>query len=266
MSKRNKFILWCAIIAVASFWMWAAARIWLSGSLLDQANLDSFGVFGAILIFLISFLSIGFIVFSGKKEGIILSSIVGLTYFMFFGISNFNLLGVTILILLFIHADDVVSNEILERTKINSRKLIRRSSNNIVLGLFILISFAAYGSPAIESFKNINELPSSSEVFIKTVVNQTLSGELEGATPQQKDAVLNEVTRRMVERGNLFLKPYFEYIPPALAFGLFLALWGVGWIFIWLSVFLGMLIFWMLKRFKYFRIEERDMKAEVLLI
>jgi len=51
-----------------------------------------------------------------------------------------------------------------------------------------------------------------------------------------------------------------------LAFGLFLILWGLSWIFIWLSVLLGMLIFWILKKTKVVSIEERDIKAEVLIL
>ena len=253
------------LVAVASFWMWASARMWLSVPLFES-NSSYFGIFGALLTVLISILSLGFLCFRGKKEGIILSGIVGLMYFVMFGVSNFNLVGVTILILLFIHADDLVSGEMRERIKMNSRLLIRKSLPSLVLGLFVLVSFAAYGSPAIESFKNIQQLPSSSEIFIKTIIEQTLGGQLAEATPQQKELVLNQATKELVGQANSFLEPYFQYAPPALAFGLFLVLWGVGWIFIWLSVFLGMAIFWILKKTNFFRIEEYDIKAERITI
>ena len=195
-----------------------------------------------------------------------MSGIVGLMYFIMFGVSNFNLVGVTILILLFIHADDLVSSEILERIKINSKVLIRKSLPNIVLGLFILISFAAYESPAIESFQDIQKLPSSSEIFIKTVVEQTLSGQLVEATPQQKELVLSQVTQELISQANSFLEPYFQYAPPALAFGLFLILWSVGWIFMLLSVFLGVIMFWVLRKTNFIKIEDYDVKAQKLTI
>ena len=265
MSKTNKFIIWCVLVAITSFWMWATARIWLSAPLFE-GNYTQFFIFSAVLTVLISILSLGFIFFKGKKEGIALSGIVGLMYFIMFGVSNFNLVGVTILILLFIHADDLVSSEILERIKINSKVLIRKSLPNIVLGLFILISFAAYESPAIESFQDIQKLPSSSEIFIKTVVEQTLSGQLVEATPQQKELVLSQVTQELISQANSFLEPYFQYAPPALAFGLFLILWSVGWIFMLLSVFLGVIMFWVLRKTNFIKIEDYDVKAQKLTI
>lgn len=137
---------------------------------------------------------------------------------------------------------------------------------NFVIAFFVLASFAAYQSPAIEEFKNIQKLPSSSEVFIKTVVEQSLGGQLKEAGAQQKDLVLNQVTQEVVKEANLFLEPYFQYAPPALAFGLFLILWSVGWIFVWLAVFLGIFIFWVLKKIKFFKMEEYDVKAERLVV
>ncbi|OGN07388.1 MAG: hypothetical protein A3B86_01405 [Candidatus Yanofskybacteria bacterium RIFCSPHIGHO2_02_FULL_38_22b] len=246
--------------------MWAGAASWLSNPLFDQNNLNNFGIFAGVMIVLLCLLSLGFIFFRGKKESLILSGIIGATFFTVFGVSNFYLLGVTILILLFIHSDDMVSGEINERLKMNSRILIRKSLANLVLSLFILISFAAFYSPAIESYKNLQELPSASTVFIKNIIEQTLGGQLAQVESQQKDVVLNQVTSEVIREANLFLEPYFDYAPPVLAFGLFLVLWGVGWIFIWLALFIGLLLFQILKKAKFFKIEERDVKAEVLTI
>ena len=109
-------------------------------------------------------------------------------------------------------------------------------------------------------------MPSASTVFIKNIVEQTLGGQLAQVESQQKDIILNQVTQEVIREFNLWLEPYFQYAPPVLAFGLFLVLWGVGWIFIWLSVFIGLLIFQILKKAKFFRIEERNVKAEVLTI
>lgn len=266
MSKTNKFILWCVLVAVTSFWMWASVQTWLRGSLFEIQNPINLAILSGLFVVLLSLLSLGFILFKGKKNGLILAGIVVFMYFTLFKVSNFNLVGATALILLFIFIDDLVSRETNERLKINARILVRKGMSNLILGLFILISFAAYQSPAIEQFNNIQKLPSSSEVFIKTIVEQTLSGQVEEAGPQQKELVFNQVTQEVVREANTFLQPYFEYAPPALAFGLFLVLWGVGWIFIWLAVFLGVAVFWILKKIKFFSIEERDVRAEVLVV
>ena len=51
-----------------------------------------------------------------------------------------------------------------------------------------------------------------------------------------------------------------------LIFGLFLTLWGLIWLFSWLSIGMGWLIFLLLKKIKFIRIEEGEVKAEVLVV
>ena len=62
------------------------------------------------------------------------------------------------------------------------------------------------------------------------------------------------------------LKPYFQYAPPLLAFGLFLVLWGLSWFFIQLSVLVGMLMFWILKKTNFVKIEKKNIEAETLVV
>ena len=82
----------------------------------------------------------------------------------------------------------------------------------------------------------------------------------------EKEKIVNEITSNVFQQLNSFLKPYFRYAPPLLAFGLFLILWGLSWFFVWLSVLVGMGIFWILKKTGIVRIEEKDVKAEVLIV
>ncbi len=262
----NKFILWCVLVAVTSFWMWAGVQVWMRGSLFDIQNITNLTITSILFLALLSLLSIGIVVFQNRLWSTYLGLIVGVTYSLLFKISNLNLVGIFILVILFYHAQDLVHGEMNERFKINSRVFLRKGLMNFVIAFFVLASFAAYQSPAIEEFKNIQQLPSSSELFIKAVVEQSLGGKLQEVGAQQKDLVLNQVTQEVVREANSFLEPYFQYAPPALAFGLFLILWSVGWIFVWLAVFLGMFVFWILKKVKFFKIEERDVKAEMLII
>ena len=266
MSKTNKFILWCVLVGITSFWMWASVQVWLRGSLFEIQSVTDMTILAALFTVLLALLSVGMVIFHSRPTNIYFGLIVGGAYSLLFKISNLNLIGLFILIFLFYHAEDIVMGEMRERLKMNSRLLIKKGLVNLIVAFFVLASFAAFQSPAIEEFKNIQKLPSSSEIFIKTIVEQTLGGQLAEAGPDQKELVLNQVTKEVVGQVNSFLEPYFQYAPPALAFGLFLVLWGVGWIFIWLAVLLGILIFWILKKAKFFRIEERDVKAETIVI
>jgi len=266
MSKLNKFIIWCASVAVTSFWMWVSVDIWLQRPLFELQNAGNFIILGSLFVVLASFLSVGLIMFRDRLWSVYLGLIVGITYLLNFGISNLNLVGVFILVLLFYHAQDIVQGEIVERIKMNSRLLIRKSLSNFLVAFFILISFAAYQSPAIENFKGQEKIPSSGEVFIRNLIQQTFVSQIDEASPKEKEVITNHLTAETVSRLNTFLAPYFEYMPPALAFGLFLVLWGVGWIFLWLAVFLGVLVFFILRKLNFIKIEEYDVKAERLII
>ena len=254
------------LVAITSFWMWAGVQAWLRGSLFELQNNNILTLLVILLVVLFTLLAAGLILFQNRLWSVYLGLISGITFLILFGISNLNLVGVFILVMLFYHAQDIVQGEVATRLKFNPRLLVRKGLANFVVAFFVLISFAAFQSPAIESFKEINELPSSTSVFIKNIAGQTLSGQLAQATPQQKEAILSQITQEIAREANLFLASYFQYAPPALAFGLFLVLWGVSWIFIWLAVFLGVLTFWILRKTKFVRIEERDVKAETLVV
>ena len=229
-------------------------------------NKTNLAISGGLFVVLLSLLAMGLILFQNRLWAVCLGLIVGVTYSLIFGVSNINLVGIFILVMLFFQAQDIVKGEINERIKMNSRLLVKKGLGSFIIAFFILMSFAAYQNPAIEEFKNIEKLPSSSEIFIKTIVEQALGNQLDQASPQQKELVLNQVAREAVGQMNTFLQPYFKYAPPTLAFGLFLVLWGVGWIFTWLAVFLGILLFQILQKAEFFRIEERDVKAEALVV
>lgn len=266
MSKLNKLILWCALVAIISFWLWASVQVWLRGSLFDIQNGDNLSIIAGLFIVELILLALGLIMFPGRRTGLYFGLIAGIMYSVLFPMSSLNLIGIFILIMIFIFVQEIVSKEMAGRIKINPGGIIRKSSAGLVIGFFILVSFAAYQSPAIESFRNIEQIPSAGAVFIKTIVEQTVGGQLEDADPRQKEAVFNQITQEIVREGNKVLEPYFGYLPPVLAFGLFLVLLGIGWVFVWLSAVLGIMVFWALKKINFFRIEEKDVKAETIVI
>ncbi|MBX4190272.1 hypothetical protein KW791_03200, partial [Candidatus Parcubacteria bacterium] len=153
-----------------------------------------------------------------------------------------------------------------ERNKINMKRALQFGLFPIVIGLFIMISFAAYQSNFINEVKNQKRLPTQAEVLIKEIVKSTSDITLKGTTETQKQTLINQVSREVFNQFNTMLRPYWQYAPPVLAFGLFLILWGLSWIFVWLAVAIGLIIFGVLKKTQMVRIEEKEVKAEVLVI
>ncbi len=262
MSKYYKIIIWHAIVAVLAWRLWAYGR-YVSFNATTGIDFEPVAVLNFVL--LICMMVLGYALFQKKIWSMSVSGVVGLLFLGYFGFTWLNLLGVGLFILLNLYARANAVNEITERNKVN----IRRSLNNglfpVVMALFLIISFAAYQSPGIKSLKNAKQLPSQSEVFVKTIIEKTAGSYVQGSA-SEKRGIINQVSSQTLQSLNDFLRPYFKYAPPVVAFGLFLILWGLSWIFVWLSVLFGMLIFWILKKTRVVRIEEKDVKAEVLVI
>ena len=215
-------------------------------------------------VVLVSVVSLALALFRKKRWELVTSGIVGIIFLLFFGWTYINLIGALIAMLLFEYARFAGVEEIDQRTKINSRMIVRRGATGVVLAFFVLISFAAYQSPVAIGIAEAEQLPSATQQLMRSVVDSVVGSQIPAGP--EKEGILNQVTNETIKQFNNILKPYFQYAPPFLAFGLFLILWGLSWIFVWLSVLAGMGIFWILKKTNIVRIEERDVKAEILIV
>lgn len=258
-----KLIIWHAVVLILALMFWGyGSRI--SSDALFGKSFDGMAVL--YLVVLLTAVVMGIALFQKKIWTLTLSGVVGLIYLFQFSFTPLNLLGAGIFLLLGLYSLMNSRTEISQRTKINIRRIIQHGSMPVIMGLFILISFAAYQSSSVQKLKNANRLPSQTEVFIHSVVENTIGRQIPTTNLAEKKSIINQVTQETFNQINAFFKPYFQYAPSVLALGLFLILWGFSWIFIWLSAFVGMLIFWILKKAGVVGIEERDVKAEVLVI
>ncbi|MBI2062451.1 MAG: hypothetical protein HYT64_02065 [Candidatus Yanofskybacteria bacterium] len=258
-----KLTIWQAIVLVLSLMFWGYGSR-LSADVISGRSFDGMAVFYFVL--LLTLVTMGIALFQRRVWALTLSGTVGLTYLFQFGFTRLNLLGTGIFLLLGLYSSINSGAEIGQRTKINMRRIIQHGSLPVILGLFILISFAAYQSSFAEELGKSERLPSASQNFIRSVVEQTVGRQIKTDNETEKQNIISQITDETFGEINTFLKPYFQFAPPLLAFGLFLVLWGISWLFVWLSALLGMLIFWILKRFNFIVIEERDTKAEILVV
>lgn len=262
MSRLIKLIIWHAVVAGVAFGLWLDVAKWFEALRLEK-GFTSYAV--VTFVFLVALVMIGFALFRDRWLTLSLGGIIGLAYLINFGVSELNFVGVGIMFLLLLQSRSDVVVEVTERMKVNSRTIVRGGVMPFMIGLFVLVSFASYQSPAFDKFGKIERLPSESETYIKVIAENTIGHKIEGSE-KEKELVINQVTAEAVREINTALGPYFKYAPPVLAFTLFLILWSVSWIFIWLSVLTGMLVFFILKKTGFIKIEEKEVRAEVLIV
>ena len=217
-------------------------------------------------LLLISVIVLGYILFQQRRWAWTIGGIVGLLFLAMLGWTLLNLVAVGALLLFNLWSATRVRREIHERRILNIVDAFYHGLLPVVLGLFIMISFAAYQSPFAEEVKKTDRLPSQAETIVRSIVEKTIGNKVEGTTPQQKQRAIDQVASQTFQEFNRLLRPYFQYAPPVLAFGLFLILWGLSFLFVWAGMVIGMALYWILKRFKVVRIETRQVDAEVLVI
>ncbi len=236
-------------------------------------NLPSFGWF----LLTVAAIGLGYVLFSNEADhshligghrilSFTISLIVGLLFLVGFGYTWLNLLAVITFWLCNVWAQERALQDLRERMKINIRRAMATTLMPVVLGFFIIASFAAYQSNFAEKIKATDQLPSQTQVFFKDAVDKMFGSKLGPENSAQRKVAVNEVATGTFKGINDFLRPYFKWAPPVVAFGLFIILWGLSWIFIYAATLVAALMFWILKKTRAVRIEERDVKAEALVI
>ena len=140
-------------------------------SYLFESSTPDFEPAGVVnFIILSSVLTIGLMLFRGKWHALSFGATHGFFFLIYFGFNPLNLLGAAILIGLLFFSRLQINSELNERFKVNPRVILRRGLMGVVLGIFVLISFAAYQSPLAKEIERSKNLPSGTEVFIRDII------------------------------------------------------------------------------------------------
>jgi hypothetical protein len=118
----------------------------------------------------------------------------------------------------------------------------------VITSLLILVSFAYFLSSGVQDRAKSGQLPPTVGQVIEKTIDNFLGENIKSLPPQEQRAVKNQVVGEMMDRLTESFQPYLRYLPPVLAFGLFLVLQGLSFIFIWISILFAYLLFILLKK------------------
>jgi hypothetical protein len=242
------------VVTIISAVFWLLAKPWIMNPSLTLSNVGVWLYPVISLIVLSAVLSLAFAMLENYYWRAFASVLSGLAFLAIFGLSPLYLAGSAILVIFHLIAIARISDELHARVKINGGAIIHKGLKLTLLPFLILISFVYFQTPSVQEIGETSRLPESIESIVKEASLRIL-------TPQEA-VYINEA----IDRINLFIKPYTKYVPPILAFALFLALQGVSFIFVILATLLARLAFKILVATKFIIIEERDTKAEMMRI
>jgi hypothetical protein len=159
-----------------------------------------------------------------------------------------------------------IRHDMADRRTIRMQTTLTRGMKLILLGSFVMVSLGFYLLPSSQEITvgNVSEgvQQSVQGAYDNPLIEQQLSQLPAGAQAQFR----RDVGRYIDDTVRAWLSPVRQFIPPILAFGLFLVLWSLNVILRVPAVWLGRGLFEVLKRTGFVRITEGSIQAEVLTL
>lgn len=262
MSKIISIITTVTLVALG---FWVSAEPWVN-SQIKFADWHVWILPAIMLVVLSTVTSLAYMLLPQKRLKLLVAGLIGATFLAVFGVWYLDVLSFFVILLFHIFAIRNIQFESQERLKIHVGQIIKRGIGAVMLPLYIALSFAYFSSPSIQiRAKNPVFAPNLKQV-VSEVVDKFLATELTSIPREQREQASGYAIERTYNYISSYFEPYRAYFPPVLAFGLFLILAGLGFIMHRLSTWLGMEMFWMLKKSNFVVIEKKQIEAETIAL
>ncbi len=159
-----------------------------------------------------------------------------------------------------------IRHDMTDRRKIRISATLERGMKFILLGSFAMVSLGFYLLPSSQAI-TVGEVSENVQESVEGAYDNPLVEESLSQLPSSAQAQFRRnVGRYIDETIRTWLSPVQKFIPPILAFGLFLVLWSMSFILRIPAVWLGSLLFRILKSVGFVKITEGSVQSEVLTL
>jgi len=164
--------------------------------------------------------------------------------------------------LLWWSAAQEVQNDLASRRQIQTRTVLGSPIRLILMAMFLAVSLGFYLSPDTQS-AGLKSVSVGINGQLDHVFKNSLIEDRMSALPVslQKEFRL-DVAQAIDSTVKQYLGPVAHYIPSVLALGFFVVLWGFGWVFRQLALWMATGIFAILKRTGFIKIVTYKIDAE----
>lgn len=239
--KRISLIL---AVIVSSTLMWAVSRVWLN----DPDRFSSVWVMvlpALAFIFSAAVASVAFMLQQHWQDRLAAALASWATFIFFWTPDIWYVSALPVFLAFWWFAARDIRHDLSDRTKLRISTTLARGTKLILLGSFLMVSLGFYLLPAKPTVSSISR---DIQEQARAISGNPLIG-----------PYVDQVVRT-------WLSPVRQFIPPILAFALFLTLWSLNVILRIPAEWLGEGIFRLLKRTGFVKIGERNIKAEVIEI
>lgn len=270
----NKRIAILVTVLVVSAVFWAVASGWLN----SPTRFDSWGgilLSGALLTVMGSALALAFLLLSRSYWTTYVIAGVLVIFLLVFGFGPLLLVGAALAWMFWWTAARRIARELTERRTIRVSSILSHGLPYILLGLYIMVSFAFYLAPG--THMTAKEATTSFQKQLNKSSGAVLQSELDKLPPSQREQVKLQVNTQAAKTFAGMLNYRFclpgsgtctptllELLPPLYAFLFFLTLYGFGFIFRELGMLLGAGVFTILQGSHFLTVDQEDAKVDML--
>lgn len=254
------------VIFAAAVLFWIAAEPWIN-SATKFRDVSQWVLPLVALIVLSAFVCVSLMVFKDRWVKNSIFAIVMFPAFLVFGLNQYLVAALAINFLFYRIAMNRIDSEKTARLKISAYNMARKGMLMVIMPILITVSFAYYLSPLVQESVGKEELPPSVSSFIDRTVTGVLDSDrlTPGMSQSQENAIKNTFMDEFNEMLKSFFGDYYKFLPPILAFGLFLILQGLSYVFIWPAIWLCVTAFGILKRTGMVKIEKTQVEIEKIV-
>jgi hypothetical protein len=256
----KRIILIVAVVACATL-TWATARPWLE-------SLVRFSSFAVILwpslavTLLAAVAGMAFALLDSKMDRLAAILASWATFIIFWSPDVWYVSALPLFLLLWWEGAKRIHDDVHERRKVRIRAALGHGVKFILLGAFLMVSVGFYLLPASQE-ADVSTISKGVQGGIEDAYDSPLVREQLAQLPPAAQTQFKQETVRSVDA---FIRKWFGpvsgYIPPFLAFALFLVLWSTAFIFRAAAIWLGYGIFKLLKAAKFVTMTEEDIRAD----
>lgn len=167
-------------------------------------------------------------------------------------------------VLLWYESSRRIRNDVTDRHKVRVNISLGTGLTPLLLGTFLMISLGFYLLPAYHTVTP-GRVSVGVQGWLEGAYSQPLiEQQLSQLPPSMQAQVKRDLAKSVDDWIIKILGPLGPFVPPLLAFALFLVLWSVSFIFREAAIWLGVLLFKILKTVGFIKVGEKDVKAEVI--
>lgn len=252
-------------VAVSSTLVWAAAKPWLESPVAFSGYMVL--VWPAVaLVFASALTGLAWMLLVRPIERIA-ATLASWASFIFFWKPDIWYVSVLPLFaFLWYESSRRVRNDLEDRHKVRVSTTLGTGMTPLLLGIFLMISLGFYLLPAYHTVTP-GAVSVGVQGWLEGAYSQPLvEQQLSQLPPSMQAQVKRDLAKSVDDWVLRILGPLGPFVPPLLAFALFLVLWSVLFIFRELAIWFGVLLFKLLKAVGFIKVGEKDVKAEVITL